>query len=240
MKHLKIFTIAIIALISIFSFSSCRKVVGGGAVISETRNVSNFSIIRNDLSADVEIVRGNEYNIVIEAQENIIELIETNVIGNVLLLKVKNKTNISNTRKIKIYITLPKVEGVVISGSGNVWAKGSYHSDDISLEVSGSGNITVDELSAKSVYTRISGSGNIAIEEGSGKDLELKISGSGNYQGADFVTEKGDITISGSGDAYINVTDYLKVKIPGSGNVKYNGSPDIDVNISGSGKLTKL
>lgn len=238
MKKLVLLTSVVLALLALFS--SCKKRIGDGPIVTEERHVSDFEVVRSDLSADIEIEKGNEFKVVIDAPEKVLNVLESKVVGNMLVLKIKNRFIISNVGKIKVYITMPQLNGILLSGSGKIITKGEFESAGMNIDVSGSGKIIMESLKANVFDARISGSGNIIIDEGLGEELILKISGSGKYDSANYETKNADITVSGSGESILRVTDYLKVKISGSGDVKYYGNPQIDVKISGSGKLIRM
>lgn len=239
MKKLNILIVSAL-LLTLFVLPSCKKISGEGAIVTEQRSVADFKEIRSDISGNVYVTEGTNYEVRIEAQQNIIDVIETVLNANILTVRVKNNTTIKNNANIKVYITLPKLNGVTISGSGNVQALSDFNTDDLFLKISGSGNMRLNEVIATNVDAKISGSGEMSIGSGSVTDETIDISGSGSIDFINLQAKNGDIKISGSGNARVFVTDKLKVRISGSGDVVYKGTPLIDVSTSGSGSLKPL
>lgn len=219
---------------------SCRKVSGSGPVVSEARGVSGFTEIRSEIPGEIIITPAKNYSVSIEAQQNIIDVIETVLNDGILTLRVKNNTIIKPESKVIVYISSPEIEALIISGSGNMQVTDAMPSTDLFLKISGSGNITIPALTANSVDANISGSGEILIQGGTIHEEQLDISGSGSINLSNLIAQNGDIKIAGSGNARVYVTDHLKVRISGSGSVYYRGTPAIDVSITGSGKLKPL
>lgn len=238
MKKLSI--LFILTIIVAAAFSSCRKVDGTGPVVTEFRNVSGFTEIKSEISADIIVTPAAAYSVKIEAQQNIIDVIETVLNDGMITLRVKSNTVIKPDAKVKIYISSPDIQGLIVSGSGNMQVSDALTSSHLYLKTSGSGNINISRLNGQSIDANISGSGEININEGAIHEELIDISGSGSMNMSNLTTVNSDIKIAGSGNAKVNVIDYLKVRITGSGSVYYKGTPTIDVNITGSGKLKPM
>lgn len=238
MKNLS-FLLAV-SFLFIVLFQSCKKVSGDGPVVTETRSVANFSEIKSEFSGDIYITHGLAYSVIIEAQQNIIDVIETSLSDGMLTLRVKNNTVIRPEERVKVHIISPNVTALMVNGSGNMQVLGDLPANDLYMRVSGSGNINISKLTANSVDANISGSGEISIYDGTVNKESLDIGGSGSIDLLHLLATKGDIKIAGSGDAKVQVTGDLKVRITGSGSVYYKGTPALDVNITGSGKLKHL
>ena len=206
----------------------------------EVRNVSNFSEISISVAGDVELSQGNEYKVVLEGDEDMLEKIETEVKGEELKIKYKSRINFGwNTDKVKIYITTKKVEEISVAGSATIKAQTKIKASEMEFNVSGSGKIYVDNLEASTIEANISGSGNISIGgEETAKSLDVSISGSGDLNAENI--KKGEIDISGSGRCKVHIKDSLEADISGSGRVYYKGSPLINAQISGSGKVRSM
>jgi hypothetical protein len=209
----------------------------GQAVEKETRNLSGFTRISFGTSGDLFINIGSEFKVVLEGNKSLLEDIETEISGGKLTIKKDNWHSHSN-EKVTIYITMPELEGLGVSGSGKAEIRDAIKSDKLSLAVSGSGKILAGDLSIKDLEVSISGSGNVVVAgSGDSDNADISISGSGNYTGESFRIKNADFSISGSGGGLCNVTDNLSASVSGSGNVTYIGSPKIDARVSGSGRV---
>ncbi len=235
MKKLSIVFISI-ALAGLFV--SCKKVNGEGPNITETRAIANFTSVESSISADVFYKQDPQFKVEITAQQNILNVIETNVVNNELVIKVRSGTIIRQHENIIVNVSSPVVNGLRISGSGNIIVADSINTGNIILSLSGSGSVSLHKLTATSVDANISGSGNIAISSGAVNTEKLKISGSGNIDMMNVTASSVNTTTSGSGDMRVNASQNLDVTISGSGSVFYTGNPIVDTHISGSGKVT--
>ena len=202
----------------------------------EKRDVGNFEEIGLGVAADLYLKQGSTTEVIIEAKEEILKKLKTEVKNGKLYIGFDSKKSF-NYPRFKIYITTPDINGLSVSGSGDIIAETAVSTDEISLKISGSGDINIDNLQAKKVLAGISGSGNIYLGGSNLDYLEIGISGSGNLKAEKLPTEDFQGRISGSGSCRINVKSTLKASISGSGRIHYSGNPLIDASISGSGKV---
>jgi hypothetical protein len=209
----------------------------GQEVNKETRNVSGFTKVNLGISGDLYITIGSEFKVVLEGKKSLLEEIETEVSGSKLVIKNENWHSHGN-EKVTVYITMPELAGLGVSGSGKAEIKDAVKAENLDFSVSGSGRIQTADLAVGKLNVGISGSGDVIIGgSGEAKSAYVSISGSGNYDGEELKTGDGDFHISGSGSCKCYVTDNLDASVSGSGNITYIGSPKIDARVSGSGRV---
>lgn len=229
----RIFFIVILA-VSIFVANTAKAK-------DEIRDLPPFTKISLKISGKVYLEQGNTQKVRIVAEDETLEEIITEVKDRTLSIRFPNTNMFRNWNpgKIEIYITIPGIDALTVSGSGDIFSK-AINSRIIDLAVSGSGNIDIDNLSSEQVSTAISGSGNISVSgPGVAGELKARISGSGNINASEFEAEKVDVQTSGSGNCSVMSNGEIKARISGSGNVNYSGNPAIDSSVSGSGKVKK-
>lgn len=209
----------------------------------EKRDVPTFSEIALKISAKVYLKQGDEQSVRIVAKESVLEDIITDVKGRKLSIRFPNSNFFQrsfNPGKIEIYITVPEVDALSVSGSGDIECK-ELRSRILDMAVSGSGNIDIDDLDSKRVKASISGSGNIGIGDGGvAEELTVSISGSGNLKADGFEAENVQVSTSGSGNCKVFSNGSIKVRVAGSGSVYYNGNASIDSSVAGSGRVKKM
>lgn len=211
-------------------FGDCTK--GEGPIVEQLVSLSDFKGVEVKSSVDVYITQGPEIEVIAKGEQNIIDLLETDVKNDVW--EIEFDDCVSNY-KLELFITMPEVEFLAISGSGEITGETFFEVDDITLRISGSGDMCLG-LFADKIDARISGSGEVELE-GEADELDFKITGSGDLGAFPLTVKEADITITGSGDASVFVTDFLKIDISGSGDVFYKGDPELDIDVSGSGDV---
>ena len=215
MKTLLI-TLAVIIIIIFFIKNNLTKnnIQGSGNIISESRELNNFTSIILLGSIDVNIKTSESNNCVVVADDNLIPYIKTEVVNNKLNISLNE--SYSSEEKLVVNINTPNYDEVSLSGSGNINIL-DFKNNNLSLNISGSGNIT----------------GNGEVET-----LVVKINGSGNLLSKEIKSKSATITINGSGDAEVFASDSISAKINGSGNIEYFGNPEnVDSIINGSGDI---
>lgn len=236
-KSIKFFSIIFFAAVILFSINSCNCIQGEGPIQSENRDLNNFDGIDLGISAHVYLEKSDTYTFSIEAQENLLDEIETFVSGGILRIQYENVC-VTSRKAIRIYIGMPELTEIEIGGSGDVVGSGVFECRNLKLRISGSGSIDLEAI-AKSIDCKISGSGNIDLS-GSTDELEVVIRGSGNVDAVRSVAKKVFVSVNGSGNSKVYALNYLDVDISGSGDVLYKGRPDIDSDINGSGDIRRI
>lgn len=232
---MKKYLILLVALFSV-AISSCRKVVGRGPIISETRTVNDFSKINLSLDATVYYTQDSHYSVEVEAEENILEEVQTQVSGSTLTIKKRNSVWLK-TESIRVIIHAPSITDIEVEGSGYFLAQQPMNTSNIALQISGSGEIVLPALISSQVEADISGSGSIEIKSGECQSVETCISGSGEINFIGLRSQSANCTTTGSGKTKVYVEDNLIVRITGSGDVWYRGNPHIESTITGSGSM---
>lgn len=244
LKSLRVAKIALlVAVMSMLAVSivSCKfpfgLVRGSGNIETETVEVSGFNEVHIIGIGNLIIEQGGEESLVIEADDNILPLIEAEVSGDTLTIGIKRGFNFIPASKIKFYLTVIDLDNILLSGAGDIDGK-KFNTDTLEFEISGTGDIDFN-INADKVETRSSGAGSITL---SGKvDIqEIEISGLGKYDAEELESRKCEIVISGAGTATVNVSELLDINISGAGNVYYTGEPKIDQNVSGIGRIRRL
>jgi hypothetical protein len=182
---------------------------------TESREVSGFDQVDLSGSGRVLIAVTGTESLTIEAEDNILPLLTTEVRNGRLELGAKQ--SISLTREIVYTITVVSLEAVSVSGSGSVTATG-VDADGFDVEISGSGTVTPGGVS---------------------ESLDLSISGSGVFEGEGLVSVTGTVSLSSSGNAVVNVTEDLDVRLTSSGSVEYLGDPGVSISRSGTGDISR-
>ncbi|MBN1211176.1 MAG: DUF2807 domain-containing protein [candidate division Zixibacteria bacterium] len=194
-----------------------RGIEGSGDLITEERDVREFNEIKTSGSFDIFVEVGPERSLKITFDDNLIDIIETEVRGKTL--RIGSEESFSSHHVCKVEITVPELEAVSLSGSGNV---------------------EVINLKGDVFESSISGSGNVKVT-GEVREVELEISGSGEIEAEDLIADDAYVKISGSGDVRVYARESLEGRVSGSGSIYYSGNPQsLSTNVSGSGRIKKV
>lgn len=234
-----IYLLVLSAAVLLFANTGCVDdflVRGNGIQDSEARFTPPFSTVISEGNFEVHITSGQTYEVMIQAESNLLPYIETSVNGSKLRIHTRGLINLRNRLPIEVFVTVPYIDGLVQSGSGII-TTGFFEGDNFNFVVSGSGSVET-AVEAVKIDGVVSGSGLLLIS-GNTRNAELIVSGSGEIDAWDLTMRDCNAKISGSGDIWVYVERNLRAIISGSGNVFYSGSPNVDSTISGSGRIIR-
>jgi hypothetical protein len=190
---------------------------------------------------DVELVSGNEGELTLKGESNLLEYIKTEVKNGKLVIKVAKGVNLRPSNwKSGIYVTVPveSINAVSLSGSGDLVGKTTIRTNNFSAAMSGSGDVSL-VVEADEVDASLSGSGDINLS-GSTTDFTVSVSGSGDIKAYDLEADFVRATVSGSADIRVTANQSIDARVSGSGDIHYRGNPKkIKSKASGSGDITK-
>jgi hypothetical protein len=227
----------------------------------ETRNVASFTKISFRFPGKLYLRQGSPQKVELEGSKDVLQEVETEVEGNKLVIGREGKWSDwwdNDDKKIIAYVTVPNIDAISVSGSGDVVGENKITASSLNLNVSGSGSLLLDADVSGDVEGDVSGSGDINLKgkcgsfdsdvSGSGKvELAMAIAGTADFS----VSGSGKIIASGSSDAVkTNIsgsgkvlaanlqTNRCDVRISGSGDVEINVKNELDATISGSGTVS--
>jgi hypothetical protein len=197
-----------------FPFLAGCGVKGSGVKANETRDVPAFKGLEVRGSANVFVTVGNEQSVTVEVDDNLMQIITTEVTDNKLV--IGSKQSYSTRIGVKVTIQVPELTSVAVSGSGSA---------------------TLSDAKGESLDVKISGSGKVTAS-GEVQSLAVKVSGSGNAKLSELTAKKVSARVSGSGNVRVHATETLDAAVSGSGSVEYHGSPQVTKKVTGSGSIS--
>ena len=232
----------IILVVSILFITGCTaqnrgRVKGNGNVIHKTKDVGSFEEIGVSGAFDIYLVKGKEGHLDIKIEDNLLPYLVTEVDNGQLKIKWKKGTSISTRKGVVITVQFESINGVGLTGSGDIVSKDLIKADHFKVAISGSGDMDL-EVESNSLRAAVSGSGDIVLK-GSTKSFEAAVAGSGDISAFHLKSDNAEIKVSGSGDVELTVQNELKARVSGSGDISYKGNPKIqDIKVSGSGDVS--
>ena len=209
-------------------------VKGNGNVVKQDRKVSDFTSVEISGAFTVYLYQGSSESLKIEADENLMEYIKTEVKGDRLEIYTENKT-IQKFTKMNIYLTFEELEMIDISGAVNIIGEDMMKFDELNIDGSGASDITLN-MEVGMLNADFSGASEIKLV-GEARSVSFDFSGASEISAYDFIIENCELDVSGASEARIHVTGNLEVDVSGAAEVKYKGSPRVQSDVSGAGSL---
>ncbi|HAQ20158.1 MAG TPA: DUF2807 domain-containing protein [Prolixibacteraceae bacterium] len=236
----KQFQLAGIFAVLSFLFSSCwflgPSVKGNGNVTEQVRQVDEFDQIKVSRGMNVYISQGSPSKVVVIADSNLHESIETEVEGDVLIVTANE--NIRWAKEKRVMITVEKLTGLYTSSGANAYSQAQIMSENLELKASSGANLKM-EVNAKYLKADCSSGANIMLS-GLAKEAELKSSSGANLKGAELKADQCMMRASSGGNVSSTVVEKLQARATSGGNIVYYGEPSItDIDTSSGGNVNR-
>lgn len=250
-----------ISLLLLLLLAGCEDILklvvtGDGNIKRQKREITSIEEVELTENFILEIFQSDELELYVDADENLLSYIETEIEDDKLIIQRKANYTLSPRKQIKLKLYVDSLKSLSVSEGGSLIID-TFISDKLEINSYSSSYISSRCLKADEFIFYSDGSNSSSIKGcfnsvsvlqlGSGEsvfsgvtdNLVLIQKGSGKLDSYDLETSKASVSLYGSGLVYCNSKDKLDVKISGIGRVYYIGNPDLTSTIVGDGMLVK-
>jgi hypothetical protein len=237
-NYIKLLIVNLFAISSLLFITSCYFAFNNlGPIVDEERNVGEFSKLKVSTGIDVKLSQGNRHMVIIKANEDIIDDVETEVVNGTLKVYV-DRSWFRGGGSIDAEITFVELNSIDVSAGSDVESEGLLTFNEVEIEASSGSDLKLN-MEASSVNLRIS-SGSDANLKGSARNFKAKASSGSDIHAYDFEVENAMLECSSGSDVKAHVTETLSVKASSGSDIYYRGDPKLmDVSTSGGSDLHK-
>lgn len=189
------------------------SVKGNGILKKENRKVGNFSKIQVGGAVEVDVKLGSSPSLKIEAESNLLPLYKTTIKGDTLV--VHQEGSISSSKTVRLWITVPSLNGVKVSGASEM---------------------TIANLKASQFDAQISGASNLTAN-GTASSLILSASGASQLNFLKVSVKSAKVDASGASQINLNVANKISGGASGASEIAYRGRPTVSVSTSGASNV---
>ena len=237
---MKITQKVVILILSVIISTSCiytgSSLKGNGNVVEENRKVGDFEEIIVSRGMNVYISQGDITKVMVKADENLLDAIETRMEGDVL--EVTSNANIRTATVKKVFITTPDISSIRTSSGSNVFSETIITSKNLDLSASSGSNLKL-EIKTGKVDASVSSGSNINIE-GITDYFYGKASSGSNLKAENLSSKRSEMKASSGANIWINVKEELQAEASSGGNIFYYGNPEsTDIEKSSGGNVIK-
>ena len=218
-------------ILTIFSFvllssiiTSCvwgPTITGNGNVAKEQREAGSFDKISVTRGMNVYLSQGDVEKIIVEADENLLDYIQTDIDNNTL--NIKTSANIRRAKSKKVFVTVNDLSNIHTTAGSHLYSDGEISCKDLEISSSAGSNIKL-QINAEDIRVSASAGSNITIE-GKADDAEIKSTSGSNIKAEELETNDCDARASSGANIWIKVTNGFSGKASSGGNVFYYGNP---------------
>lgn len=217
-----------------------RRTRGSGTSASETRTVSSFTNIDVSGAVNVYIKQDSVSSVKVEADDNLLQYIETRIEGNTLVIETEDGIWLHPRRDINVYISNPSYSYFEVSGASKLVGETVISSPgDFSFNFSGAsgGKLEVD---APKVAVELSGASNLTLR-GRTKEMDVDVAGASKARCFELMAETVRAEASGASGADVFASVKIMPHASGASHISYKGNAvEEDKNESGASKIKKV
>ena len=232
---------AIAALLALF-MTSCAFDVnfgdgkrGNGEIVEESRGITrDFNSVHASEGLDVFVTQGDQFKILVEADENIIDLIGTDIKDG--RLKIHAIENIGRATK-NIYVTMPNITELSSSSGADLVAQNVIKADKIEFDASSGSDIEA-QVNANEVIAEASSGADIRVS-GRTDVLYADASSGSDIKARGLETKRCNADASSGADISVNVSESLTADASSGADISYSGEASVTHKKSVSGSVHK-
>jgi len=203
-------------------FNSCLYgIKGSGKVVRKERPVAAFGAISASAGLEVILSQDSVAKVIVEADENLQEIIKTEVSNGEL--KIYPKQRISSCEAKKVYVTFKTIHSLEASSGSDVVSKMELKMPSLQVSVSSGANVDLN-LSVKNLNVDGSSGGNLKLS-GSAESFEVEGSSGTNIKAKDLQAKTCNAGASSGANLKVNATEKISAQASSGGNIKVMGNP---------------
>lgn len=199
-------------------------------------DVINFD--RVDMAAPGHIVlSAGPEGATVSGDANLLEFVRVEVRNRVLVIDVDPDRQIEPTLPIEVSVGFEDLVSVELSGSGSLTIR-DWQTDRAEVTLSGAGDMVIEVVTGE-LEVHYPGAGSITVSGEAGRQTVIR-DGLGPYLAGDLRTSITTLDVEGVGDVEVWAEAEFFYDVTGQGQVRYWGMPTADGQISSQGGLVAL
>ena len=211
---LKLAAIAICFLVSFNTGYAQSK--GSGNIVKQDRTLPAFTAIEVGSAFYVKLSQGNPAMVTIETDDNYIDKVKTEVNNDRLEITT---SGLNNPSALKVYITVPDLKDIEISGAAKIESTGNLNFSNLNLDASGASKATI-EIESQLLKSDISGAAR-AVLSGKATEHITNVSGAAKLDAYKLSTITTTADVSGAAKAQVYASSNLNAEVSGAGALLY-------------------
>ncbi len=244
-----------------FTVQAADHVKGNGKLTSKKITIGDYNAIKIDGVIDFNYEQSNaEPTIEITVDENLHDYVDVDINDRVLSVRFKG-AKVDHYTKFIVKTNSKWLKEVKASGNANFMVNSRLTGDEtkinansnclvqlkepvkigkLDLNVSGSANMVINDLTADKLECSINGSGTITLKKGDAKEGEYSITSSGEIMAFGVAVPELNCKMTGNGTMEVHATNNLKANIIGKGKIRYKGPTAVQQKVIGKGSVEEV
>lgn len=227
----------VILICTISLLGACRYKTGSGDIVTEKRAVPDFTGIKVSEGIEVELTAGNPGEVVIEADDNVIQYIRTSVKNGILRIGISDNTSI-HSATLKAYVKAPEICSIAVSSAAVLKGMNVLKCPGRMTLDASSGSQIIAVVDAPDIDGEASSGSNLDLK-GSTQNLDVSASSGSTVKAAGLMSEQAKVASSSGASVSVFASIALKAKASSGGSIRYKGEPALAKEESSGGSVSK-
>ena len=221
--------------------SSCNvnmfnRVNGNRNVVTADRSTSQkFTKIKVSTGLDLYLSQGTKNKVTLEADENLHDIIITEVNDGVL--KIYSEKNIWQAKARKVYVTVKNLEGLTARSGSDVYTEDVLKVETIKVSATSGADIRI-ALDADTVETSATSGSDIRIS-GTANNHTSRANSGASIEAYKLISKNDTVNVSSGADINIYASESINAKASSGGDIDFKGnSREINKKSSSGGSVS--
>ncbi len=211
-------------------------VKGNGNVITKNRKISNdFIRIKASRGLDVYITKSSDLSLVVEADENLHDLIEINVVDGTLIITAKKNIGLATAKKI--HLSVKNLNEILVESGAEIYSENTFFTEDLKISATSGAEANLT-LNVNSLVCNASSGAEINLS-GIAINLEANSSSGSEIKAYELKVKNCIAKATSGSDIEISVYDSFEGKATSGADIKYRGNPKVISKNKSSGGSVK-
>lgn len=198
--------------------------------------MENFDAIDVNRGLDVYITKSNENSITVQADENLHDIISTEIKNDVLIITTTK--NIKNAATKKVMLNFKNLKSIKANSGSDLVSTNQLSFQDLTINTSSGADINLD-LIANSVICNTS-AGSVAKLKGKTSSLKANSSSASNIKVRELKAKNVKANASSRSDITVFASLKLNANVNSGADIIYYGNPkEVSTNDNSSGNVIK-
>ncbi|REE24555.1 head GIN domain-containing protein [Winogradskyella pacifica] len=222
----RIIIISIISLLMLscnFSMNLGEGVDGNGNVVTMDRDISSdFNEIKVSQGIDLYITQSDAIGLSVEADENLQDLIMTDVENSIL--RIYTTENIRRASSKKVLLNIETISAIKATSGSDVYSTNTISVPNLELNCTSGADITLDVITETLNCKSTSGS-DINVS-GTTKSLIAEATSGSDIDASNLKAQTSNVKATSGADISVNTSKELTANATSGGDIRYSGNPE--------------
>ncbi|WP_179346174.1 head GIN domain-containing protein [Winogradskyella ursingii] len=220
-----------------FSMNFGEGIDGNNNVVNAERNINgNFKEIKVSQGLDLYLTQSNDVSLRVEADENLHDIIMTEVENDVL--RIYTSENIRNATSRKVMLSFKDISAITATSGSDVYTTNSINVNTLDVKCTSGADMEL-EVSTQNLICKSTSGSDIKLK-GETVNLTAEATSGSDIKASNLKAVISNVKATSGADISINTSKELTARATSGGDIKYLGNPSkVDASDSSSGSVRK-